>query len=147
MQYCDFDKARRLIAEHAETLAEASLGMAEDWFWTAETVWKGGAFTRELFDGDVTEENKRYKALLEGAEGLDARNAVREQFASLLVGGISGSSWATPTLHLQFKDGSERRFDCCTQEGKRGPRPRHRAPLTGELSASCQAYFDAVPQG
>jgi hypothetical protein len=48
MKKYDFDKAKQLIAENEDNLENASLGMHEDWFWTAETVWENGKFSQEL---------------------------------------------------------------------------------------------------
>lgn len=44
----DFLKAKQIIEDNQETLVEASMGMQEDWFWTAETVWKNREFTKDL---------------------------------------------------------------------------------------------------
>lgn len=44
----DFAKAKQIIEDHKKSLAEASLGIQEDWFWTAETVYEEGEFTQEL---------------------------------------------------------------------------------------------------
>jgi hypothetical protein len=48
MKKYDFEKAKQLIIENADNLESASLGMHEDWFWTAEEVWENGKFTQEL---------------------------------------------------------------------------------------------------
>lgn len=48
MKNYDFEKAKKLILENAGNLQSASLGMHEDWFWTAETVWESGDFTKKL---------------------------------------------------------------------------------------------------
>jgi len=81
MKNYNFNKAKQLIAENLENLESASLGMHEDWFWTAETVWENGEYKNELNDETT-------------------------------IGGIGGSSWATPTLQLLFKDGSEKMIEC-----------------------------------
>ena len=85
MKNYNFNKAKQLIAENAENLESASLGMREDWFWTAETVW----------------ENGEYKTLLNN---------------ETTIGGIGGSSWATPTIQLSFKDGTEKMIECSKGE-------------------------------
>ena len=48
MKKYDFTKARDFIEAEKEFLAEASLGMHEDWFWTAETIWKNGKYAVNL---------------------------------------------------------------------------------------------------
>ena len=47
MRTYDFAKAKRLI-EAAENLESASMGMYEDWFWTATTVWEDGKWEHDL---------------------------------------------------------------------------------------------------
>lgn len=85
MKIYDYAKAKRLIEEAGEKLQSASLGMHEDWFWTADEIWADGTYKMELSD-DVE------------------------------IGGIKGSSWATPTLQLYFKDGSDLMKPCYTGE-------------------------------
>ena len=48
MKKYDFVKAKKLIRENKENLESASIGMHEDWFWTAETVWEGGKYKQKL---------------------------------------------------------------------------------------------------
>lgn len=82
----DFAKAKQMIEERIESLQKASLGMHEDWFWTAETVFEDGKFKINLEDKDLE------------------------------IGGIGGSFWATPTLQLCYKDGSGDMVECFTGE-------------------------------
>ena len=49
MKTYDFNKAKRLI-ENTPNVESANLGMHEDWFWTAITVYEKGKFTTELND-------------------------------------------------------------------------------------------------
>ena len=44
----DFISIKEFIEKHKEHIAEVSLGMHEDWFWTAETVFQDGDYTKEL---------------------------------------------------------------------------------------------------
>jgi hypothetical protein len=78
----DFKSAKQYIDMHRDQIANASMGMHEDWFWTAETVFENGEFAKNLDD------------------------------ENLQIGGIKGSFWATPVLEIQFKDGREERKDC-----------------------------------
>ena len=73
----DFQKAKKLIQLNSDLIESAHLGMAEDWFWTAETVFEDGKFTIDL------EED------------------------GLLIAGIKSSIWATPVIELRMKDGRE----------------------------------------
>lgn len=51
MKRYDYNKARKIIEVNSNNIQEASLGMYEDWFWTAETVWDNGGFTNNLTKG------------------------------------------------------------------------------------------------
>lgn len=103
----DYQKAKKLIQESVG-LASASLGMAEDWFWTGETVWENGEFKKEL------------------------------DTPGLLLGGIDGSSWATPSLMLVFSDGVERLI-ACHDGGEQKGKPFVGAGMLGVLSGPAQA--------
>jgi hypothetical protein len=48
MKKYDYAEAKKLIELNRADIAEASLGMAEDWSWTAATVFEGDAFTLDL---------------------------------------------------------------------------------------------------
>lgn len=48
MKKYNFTKAHKLIEAEKEILMEAILGMHEDWFWTAETVWRNGKYAVDL---------------------------------------------------------------------------------------------------
>lgn len=82
MKDYDFKKAMEYINEHKEELLEVSLGMKEDWSWTAETI-----FSENEFKVDLTDEK------------LD-------------IAGITGSGWATPAMLVETKDGEEKFIDC-----------------------------------
>lgn len=47
MKY-DFKKAKDLIEAEREDIAKAYLGMCEDWFWTADTVFEDGEYVVDL---------------------------------------------------------------------------------------------------
>ena len=49
----DYKKAKATIKQYLSDqgfgqLISASLGMEEDWSWTAETIWENGKFTNKL---------------------------------------------------------------------------------------------------
>lgn len=52
MKYYDYNKAKELIKKYKKDrgLIIASLGMAEDWYWTAEDVWLNGKYVVKLND-------------------------------------------------------------------------------------------------
>ena len=96
MKHYDFNKAKELIAKNIADLESASLGMHEDWGWTSETIWKNGKYTPEF---------------LQSIEDGDC-----------YIAGINGSSWATPTLELIFKNGDEKMIECHNNgESNAGP--------------------------
>jgi len=78
----DFQKAKRYIQMHSDLIEEAALGMHEDWFWTAESIYRDGQFCVDL------------------------------DYPNLQLGGISGSPWATPMLEVRMKDGKEIQKPC-----------------------------------
>ncbi len=82
MKTYDFAKAKKFIEDNISSINTASLGMDEDWFWTAETIFENGTFTVDLEQPDCK------------------------------IGGINGSTWATPTLEIEYKDGSFKKYNC-----------------------------------
>jgi hypothetical protein len=84
MKY-DYQKAKRLILDEAENLESASLGMREDWGWTADTIWTA----EKGFCVDIDD-------------------------PKLEIAGINGSRWATPTLEFSYKNkkGETKLVDC-----------------------------------
>lgn len=49
MRKYDYSKAIEIIGSNLlKGLTEASMGMAEDWWWTAVTVWEDGGFVQDL---------------------------------------------------------------------------------------------------
>jgi hypothetical protein len=91
MKTYDFAKAQKFIEDNISSINRASLGMDEDWFWTAETIFENGSFTKNLKSSKVD------------------------------IGGINASTWATPTLEIEYKDGSIKKYNCYIGESD-GPR-------------------------
>lgn len=87
MKQYDFKKAATLIEENKDNLVSASLGMHEDWSWTANTVFEDGEFSVDFND------------------------------KQLVICGIDSSYWATPTLELVFKSGDEKMIPCFISDG------------------------------
>ena len=50
MRNYDYQKAKEYITANADQIEEALMGMHEDWFWTAETVFSEGEFKKDLDD-------------------------------------------------------------------------------------------------
>lgn len=121
MKNYDFDKAKKLIEENKNNLREASLGMHEDWFWTAEAIWEDGEYKRELPTNVVAiEMNTQYRE-----SGCSPIGKEAEQYTPIFIGGIYGSFHATPALNLVFKKGKDKMIPCFIEEedgGKFGER-------------------------
>lgn len=82
MKEYDFETAHRYIEDNADNISIATLGISEDWFWTAERVFEDGKFLIDLTVDDVK------------------------------IGGINGSDWTTPVMAVEYKDGTEKIADC-----------------------------------
>jgi hypothetical protein len=104
----DFQKAKRIIEEKKDSIKEASLGMHEDWFWTADTVFEDG---EHLIDLDTVEK----------------------------IAGIDGSYWATPTLQIEYKDGTKEAIPCYEGEKPSGINEMGAALTSGVFSSETQA--------
>lgn len=110
MRMYDYGKAKKLVQKYSDTLEVACLGMAEDWFWTAEEIYEDGRLVH-----DLSEKPK--------------------------ICGIRGSSWATPSLYLKFKDGREEMMDCYIGEST-GEAPEGFS--YGELSGPVQEIVEGL---
>lgn len=113
MKRYDYKKAAKIIDAAILTgnLISADMGMHEDWFWTADCVWEGGAFTKTLADEPE-------------------------------IAGIRASRWATPSLLLQYADGTEKVFSCFAGEST-GTMPDS---LYGCLSSKAQAVLPDIEE-
>ena len=131
MRYYDFQKAKEIIFKHEENLSEASLGMHEDWAWTAETIWENGKYIRELPE-NADALNKEYEGLKE--QGVSMFDDSMKKFNAILIGGLYGSNWATPTLELVFNDESIKMI-LCHSDGTRKLRstPLMLGPISGPV--------------
>lgn len=112
MKNYDYAKATEYINKHGDEIESVTLGMHEDWFWTAEAVWKNGEYTEDHRGGlnDKTE-----------------------------IGGIKGSTWATPSMRIDYKDGTEKHIPCYVGESEKDSAPYN---MLGALSGPVQ---DAMP--
>ena len=147
MKTYDFKKAKQIIEENKENLVSASLGMHEDWFWTAETIYEEGEFKRQLPDNAEELQEQFEKAREEGLSmflneedenGLANINPEYSKYTIHQINGLFGSDWATPTLQLRFKDGSEKMIPCHNNGVSSGTMP---SGFLGELSAPVQEHI------
>lgn len=152
MRYYDYKKAKALIEAHQHEITSASLGVAEDWFWTATTVWENGEWKHELFLGDVEAHHKAYfdelkyqlEGVTDGSARIDIRSAVAKSHGQHEISGLCGSSWATPTLLLTFANEVEKKYDVFFGE-KSGE--EHPGATSGCFSAPARTYMESVPKG
>ncbi|MDE6957599.1 MAG: hypothetical protein K2O96_05835 [Lachnospiraceae bacterium] len=79
------------IEEHKAEIKTVTCGMREDWNWTAETIFENGELS---YGYDWSEEH-------------------------ISVAGISGSTWATPVMEVEFKDGRTEIVNCYEDDGER----------------------------
>lgn len=105
MKMYDFAKVKDVIETSKSSIDSASMGMYEDWFWTAETVFEEGEYTVNL--DEITK-----------------------------IGGIDGSSWATPVVIISYKNGLSETIPC--YEGVSSGASPFGPSLTGPLSSAAQ---------
>ena len=82
------------IEEHKTEIETATCGMREDWSWTAGQGFENGEFSAKY------DWNKEH----------------------ISVAGISGSTWATPVMEVEFKDGRTEVVNCYEDDGERASR-------------------------
>lgn len=73
------------IEAYKQEIQSVDVGMDEDWFWTAETVWnvEVGYYNCMITDND-----------------------------NITIAGIGGSRWATPVMRVYYNDDSIRIIPC-----------------------------------
>lgn len=111
MKHYDFEKAVKLVDLHRDLITSASLGMHEDWFWTAETIFENGEFKR-VFPTNEASKQKFDEFLAKRKAGMSILGDEIKQYDDIMIAGINGSDWATPTLQLIFTDGEDKMFPC-----------------------------------
>lgn len=133
MKKYNYDKVKSLIEENKENLLSATLGMHEDWFWTADDVWKDGEYTLELMSNEEAE--KMNESWMKSREdGLSIFSDEARDMMKHCVSGIYASS-ATPALRLKFKDGEDWMIPVYVGESDKDAPP---FLITGVLSGPVQ---------
>jgi hypothetical protein len=89
MKYYDAQLIKNYIEENKESVVSVTCGMREDWGWTAEEVYSDN-------DGYL-------QALSEKTVG---------------IAGIKGSTWATPVMEIETKDGKTMIENCYFDDGE-----------------------------
>lgn len=131
MKKYNFKKAKELIEKYRDTLVSATLGMHEDWFWTAETIFENGEYKRELPDNADEIYENFIKARKEGMSLLSEDVAPYRE--KILIAGIYGSYWATPTINLKFTDDSSKMIPCHDGGETTGESPIELGVLSGPV--------------
>jgi len=134
MRNYNFILAKQII-NSTENLVSASLGMHEDWSWTAQDVWnKEDGYTHPLSD-NVKEIYDEYQEKCKNDElpifiqapkdmlpedTIDGQicNPDLDKYRNNFLGDIIGSKWATPVIKLTFEDDSTKTFYCFTGDTK-----------------------------
>lgn len=116
-KHYNYPKAKAICEERKPITA--TLGMLEDWSWTAEEVWKDGNFL-------VPTDDTKYK-----------------------IGGISSSNWATPSLLLDFGNGEEVMVVCFIDDKQIDEEAARNGRLfasfsKGVISGPCQQRIDQI---
>ncbi len=110
-KYYDFDKAKSLIESKKEEIESASLGMHEDWFWTAQTIWENGEYKQPILsNAEAKEMDEIY--IKKRKEGVSILSGELDEYQKHMIGGIWASHWATPTLQLVYKNGEDEMIEC-----------------------------------
>lgn len=82
MKYYDPKFMRNYIEEHKSEIDYVEAGMAEDWFWTVDTIYADGIYFIGLYKDTVE------------------------------IAGITGSRWASPMMKVYYPDGTMREVLC-----------------------------------
>ena len=81
---------KKYIEEHKRQILSVHCGMREDWYWTADKVFENGELS---YDYDWESEN-------------------------ISVAGITGSTWETPVMEVEFDDGRTEIVECWIDDGE-----------------------------
>jgi hypothetical protein len=116
----DFKLARKIIETYKglNVLEEASLGLHEDWFWTSETVWREGSYIHPI-PTNIDEIHDEY--VKKRNEGMSILSEEFEKYGENFIGGLIGSTWATPVIQLNLIDGTIGTFRCYIDSGVEVP--------------------------
>ena len=90
MKHYDTKFIREYIEKNKEKIENVDCFMREDYRWTCDTVFSDGEFCK----------------------GFNWKDKYLE------VAGITGSTWATPTMEVEFKDGKIEKMECWIEDGK-----------------------------
>lgn len=111
MKFYNYELAKTIIQTFIDldVLDSATLGLHEDWFWTAGTIFEEGKWVMELCS------NKDLEYAYEHRESPFEKV---HPLLDKLIGGLGGSIWATPVLLINFTDGTDKTFECYYEKGE-----------------------------
>jgi len=116
MKTYDFDLVKRIIEELYKTddpVNSAMLGMHEDWFWTAETIYEDGKWLKEFpINKDADKRYLEFEGKERSYTSIEEHREAFDTVKDTCIAGLRGSSWATPVLQVTLKSGKERTFKC-----------------------------------
>jgi len=144
MRNYDYDLAKRIVEKLSDldVLVEASMGMHEDWFCTAQTIWEDGEWKVELMSNEdadkmniefIEARKNGLSRFLEDRDeetGLPKFNPEYDKYEACLFGGLRGSDWATPVIQVELTTGETKTFNCFLDLGD-----DNRDPLDKKLEA------------
>lgn len=165
MRYYDYMKIQNFITSNKDKIASVDIGMTEDWFWTAQSIFKDNEFIApfpfpEDFDVVAKEQERAdhnkylrftYNQSKDNPDpekgdyerGYEVYKAYRDEFMDkYCIGGILGSTWATPVMEVNFKDGHTERFNCYIDDNEPPNLEQMNSTLNnaGVLSAPVNEY-------
>jgi len=119
MKLYDFNLAKQIIKQFDDLgmLKWATLGMQEDWVYTAEEIWFDGKYTKQ-FPEDCEQRQNDYQSMRyeEFSEKYQTLTALFNAYEDILVAGLTGSKWATPVIEIILNDRQTFVFDCSRGE-------------------------------
>ncbi len=132
MKNYNYNLAIKIVDKFVEldVLENASMGIHEDWFWTAQTIWEDSKWIVEFLSNEAADkmyEEFKNKKINEGLRmfldkkdenGLPKLNPEYDKYDACLFGGIRGSDWGTPIVQVELKDGTETVFNCFIGENE-----------------------------
>lgn len=86
-KYYSNEIIKNYIKNNKENIKTISVGMQEDWYFTASTIYENNEYVDE-YKEDINDKK------------------------TLMVNGISGSHWATPIMEIEKRDGSTEKIEC-----------------------------------
>lgn len=123
MKNYNYDLAKKIINTFVDldVIDSAALGMQEDWFWTACTIYEDGKWQIELMSSKDAEEmhNEYLEKTKEGLRMFIGNDILKpnpeyEKYEACKIGGLFGSDFAMPVLEVIFKNGDRKVFNCYT---------------------------------